>query len=440
MANYVVENFTKVKVYRNFIQGSHKVLINTLSEFFSADVELNFEPLNGLKNVQGDVIREDLPRNVHILDKNTVLLVPSLQKEKQVYVLGIILTSKNIGDRESLKIFNVVAGAISTALKQALPSAFRKCYTLFNEQLITCVVSRYVSKTGYDCYKMHYLLDFFNALRTTTFEGKYFSTGLIITKSLFDFKEQVKSDKGYVAYLNSPKKFSDSIDTRYWYLVDGYTSFYLTDLKKDIHYMYIYNTENQDYLSKILLGNSLHRIDVLLRTNNGRELSVITSNHIEFIYQENVWRFRDYQWLRSRILEELQLQDAVYNAILYFVLYCSKNDTSSIIWIPKDIEKVGDLLKTTHSISKKTFNVIDKQYDGLIKRLLSSDGATVICQDGTIRYYGCIIKMEVTEANVLKGTGETAASRLASNGIAIKISQDGTIKIFLNNKTKIIKF
>ena len=45
--------------------------------------------------------------------------------------------------------------------------------------------------------------------------------------------------------------------------------------------------------------------------------------------------------------------------------------------------------------------------------------------------------MEVADNKTLKGTGETAASRLASNGIAIKISQDGTIKIFLNERTKI---
>lgn len=440
MGNLKIENFTKVKGYRNFIQGAHKVLINTLSDFFSAEVDINFEPLNGFKKVQGNIIRDNIFRNVYVLDKNTILLICSIHVEDIVYVLGIILAAKNIGDRKSSRIFNIVAETISTSLRQAFPTSFRKSYMLVNEQLMTCVVGRYVSKFCYNYYRMHYLLDFFNALRSTTFEGKYFSTGLIITKSLFDFKKQVDDGKGYVMYLNSPKKFSDSIDTRFWYLVDGYTSYYLTDLKKDIHYMYVYNTANQGYLSRILLGKALHRIDVLLRANNGRELSVITSNNIEFIYQENVWRFRDYQWLRSRILEELPLEDKVYNAILYFVLYCSKNDTSSIIWIPKNIDKVGELLKTTHSMSKKSFNVVDKQYDGLIKRLLSSDGATVICQDGSIKYYGCIIKMEVTEANVLKGTGETAASRLASNGIAIKISQDGTIKIFLNDKTKIIKF
>ena len=38
-------------------------------------------------------------------------------------------------------------------------------------------------------------------------------------------------------------------------------------------------------------------------------------------------------------------------------------------------------------------------------------------------------KANVSEVK-LSGSGETAAQLLSSNGIAIKISQDGTIKIF----------
>lgn len=166
-------------------------------------------------------------------------------------------------------------------------------------------------------------------------------------------------------------------------------------------------------------------------------MSVIVSNGIEFIYQENVWRYRNYQWIKNLIREEISLDEDVYNAILYYVLYCSRNDTSSIIWIPKNVDTIKDFLKTSHTISRKPFRIQEPQFDGLIKRLLASDGATVIFPDGTVKYYGCIINMEVTDSKSLKGTGETAASRLASNGIAIKISQDGTIKIFLNGKTKI---
>lgn len=41
---------------------------------------------------------------------------------------------------------------------------------------------------------------------------------------------------------------------------------------------------------------------------------------------------------------------------------------------------------------------------------------------------------------MVKGIGETAASLLAKNGIAVKISQDGTIKVFLNGRNNPLKF
>ena len=72
--------------------------------------------------------------------------------------------------------------------------------------------------------------------------------------------------------------------------------------------------------------------------------------------------------------------------------------------------------------------------------MLSSDGATVIRDTGEIEAFGCMVDMSGAEPTGIKGTGETAAGILAKNGFAIKISQDGTIKVFLNGRDKAIKF
>lgn len=47
-------------------------------------------------------------------------------------------------------------------------------------------------------------------------------------------------------------------------------------------------------------------------------------------------------------------------------------------------------------------------------------------------HYGCIVDMKNLEIKGVKGTGESAAEVLGKNGIAFKISQDGTIKVFMN--------
>lgn len=69
---------------------------------------------------------------------------------------------------------------------------------------------------------------------------------------------------------------------------------------------------------------------------------------------------------------------------------------------PKNVDTIKDFLKTSHTISRKPFRIQEPQFDGLIKRLLASDGATVICPDGTVKYYGCIIKMEVADNKTLR--------------------------------------
>lgn len=433
----VLLEFSKIKGYHNFIQWSHLVLVHTLEEFFSAEVKLEFNPIAQFKRNGICDIENNPYRNVYIVPSDSVILVCNVKSADSCYMLGISLTAKKIGETNNGKIYNIVAIAISEALRIASISCFRKSIELFGENLIVSTIAKYASPT-FNPSKIRYLLRYFNALRSTTFEGKYFSTGLILTISLFDYKKN--ADKGDVMYLTAAKIFSDNIDSRYWYLVDGHSSYYLSDAKKEIHYMFINKSTNQNYIDQVLLSNSLHHRDILFRTDNGRELSVITSDGIEFIYQENVWRYRNFHWLKKIIMEEVNLSEDVYNTLLYYVLYCSKNETSSIIWIPKNEAKISEYLKSSHSVSRKLFKIFDSQFDGLIKRLLASDGATVICKDGTVKYYGCIIDMDAKQTKALKGTGETAASKLASNGIAIKISQDGTIKIFLNNNYKIIKF
>ena len=53
-----------------------------------------------------------------------------------------------------------------------------------------------------------------------------------------------------------------------------------------------------------------------------------------------------------------------------------------------------------------------------------------------LQYFGCVINLNKIKVTGIKGTGELAASALASNGISLKISQDGTIKLFLKKDTK----
>lgn len=131
-----------------------------------------------------------------------------------------------------------------------------------------------------------------------------------------------------------------------------------------------------------------------------------------------------------------------YDMLIRCVLDCSKSDTSSIIWLPKDINTIDNIVleKSKNVFSDKLLNFNDEKNQPIVKRLLSSDGATVIDANGKIRYFGCIADISKATAGGIKGTGETAASLLAQNGMAIKISQDGPIKMFIEDMDGYIPF
>lgn len=120
---------------------------------------------------------------------------------------------------------------------------------------------------------------------------------------------------------------------------------------------------------------------------------------------------------------------------MHYILYCSKNDISSILWIPSssDVKDIDKYVSNKHSHFYSSIKIQDPESEGIFKRFLSSDGATTINSEGKLLYYGCIANLTTEQSNNPKGTGETAASILAKNGIAFKVSQDGTVKIFLGS-------
>lgn len=432
------KNFKRIKGFIEFNQGCAKVLKDTLSEFFSATVNIIDKPLIWLKEYKINI--EDNPnRNVYILKQNKVVLLSSVEFDNKRYYLGIEITAKNIATISVKKLFNITAAAISEALYEALPSRFRKSLILLNNNLIKIIITKYISIRRYNPYKVYFLLEKLLEIRDTTFEGKYFSTGLIVSKSTYLY-ENLPKDKGTLRKLTASTNIFAPVDRRFWYLVDGYTSFYYSTLKKNVSDLLVLNEDTNNYIAKILLSNYLKGGDFLIRTHRGREMSFISSDAIEFLHQENAWRFRDYQWIKEQISSVIKISDDVYYALMFHVLNCSKSDISSIIWIPQNTNpsSINKLIKTRHSLTWKKINILSGMNEQLISRLLSSDGATVFNTEGDLIYYGCIVDNKAIENGGVKGTGESAAS-LAQNGIAFKVSQDGMIKLFLNDRNHIIK-
>lgn len=433
-------NLGNIACFENFRRDAKGIFISTLEMFFSASVEIYEYPLNQVKKHNIDILKTP-KRVVYYLDDNRILLVPHLYKGKEIIAyLGILLEKKGLG--YSKKIFNVLGDTLVKNLTRALIFNFREPIQIIDNNLLIRVIANYFSKGRYNPNRIMFLIEFMNKLRTTSFEGKYFSTGMILTKANYSYRGIYK-DYRFGEAISLTRKYSlntQKIDRRFWFLVDGKNSFYLCNRKFDITHFFCLDEElkQNTYLNNLTLSNTLKGGDVLFRVENEKEFSIITSDGIEFNYNENHWRFRDFSALKKLLLNYAVFPEDIFDSLLFYLFHCSKKAISCIVWIPDDFRRVDNLLKVKNRLFRKKLNISSKKYTNNIIRLLSSDGATVIDNEGFFRYYGCIVDMARVNISGVKGTGESAASILADNGIAIKVSQDGTIKLFVKQNSNAI--
>ena len=100
---------------------------------------------------------------------------------------------------------------------------------------------------------------------------------------------------------------------------------------------------------------------------------------------------------------------------------------AEIVDISSRVESTGT--RKHHSSTTYYDLIIEYEVNGNIytnesrKRILSSDGVTVIANDGKILSHGAIVNLGEVVAKGQVGTGESAAKLLSQNGISIKISQ-----------------
>ena len=94
-------------------------------------------------------------------------------------------------------------------------------------------------------------------------------------------------------------------------------------------------------------------------------------------------------------------------------------------------EKCSKTATINRLISGRKFQELDRKFR---QELIAIDGATVIDHDGTILAVGAIIKIEAGST----GGGRLAAAKTLSNyGIAIKISNDGSMQGFKMDRNKL---
>ncbi len=331
-----------------------------------------------------------------------------------------------------------------TKLSEAVSTQISLCYLqgfnggdwMFGEVFARMIVANCISQKKYDVAKFAHLIEKMEQMAVSTFEGEFFPTGVIVSSDFSKYRENFFE-------FNAVRDIN-YLGKREWFLANGQESFFLLDSNyktRGIYRKYLPSSTDfiNRYFNEYYLAKELNAPDFIVRAVGPNEISVSDADHKEFVKIENVWRYRHPKNITKFLVDHLHIEYRVSYAILFYVLKCSRNHVSSILWIPMDSsEEVINAATTSNRVNiwKRKLHLLDESHQVILEKILASDGAIVIEKNGQVLYESVFadIKESNAEKAKLVGSGETAARFLAKNGVAIKISQDGMIKVFAGDE------
>ena len=436
-----MDNISELKHYSNFRESGQGVLDSYLRNLLNCRVSFQQQKIADFEKVMCIDVTTTVKRSVYILDDDRVVItIKVIDSSSIIAIMPILLRRKDIASVPS-RVLEQLAASITQKITECYLRQFHGGTQLMGTELENLVIARVFSMGVFDPSRFSFLITYLDKLSHTTFEGQFFTTGFILSRSLYDYKKGITKKRNGILYAIDaalPLVRNPKIEKRFWYLVDGKQKFYLFDqtlIIKNAFSITTFNKSWDGFFDSYFLKSVLYGKDVVFRTLCQNRMSIMNADNLEFVKIENVWKLRDYTFLRDYVKKHIRISKRVYTALIYYVLKCSQEEKSSIIWMPKDSAGTAInqylLTKSSVFIPKKT--ILSNVEEDTIMRILTSDGVTVIDKKGTIIYHGGIVDLSASTVKGLAGTGETATKILSDNGIAIKISQDGNIKIFTSS-------
>lgn len=377
-------------------------------------------------------------------DSTLVMLGRLVEGRKLDAAFSLTLRGNNLDGFGYL--FFAFEGALARTLNRSRQFGFNDRPQQFGDELVQLAISRYFSKGYFNYRSFLLLLDLFRKLSTTTFEGRNFTTGLILTPSHYAYAEKHDQSRGgklFPLEKDRPIGLHSGDDKRFWYLADGQTSFFMADRWLNIQDLFVLDAPRRSlasFMDDYSLSSTVKGRDALFRVNGRAEYSVLTSERTEFCFKDNKWHIRNLKTIAAQIRSSLGVDEAFVESLLYFVFLLSRRRCSAILWVPHEITNIQDVMLSRNSLAQRPFSILEDAHTQTIFRQLSSDGATTIAKDGNVVSFGSVVDISKATISGVRGTGETAAALLASRGVAVKVSQDGAIRLYTSAERPPIVF
>ena len=431
--------FCRIKGYRNFKYFGEVILKNTIEKLYNCNIIIwNSTIVKFEEKYKIDILSND-KRFAYKLDDNTIIIIGRIKKcGETICTIPFILHGTFLSAIKGY-VWNQLGSTLTRVISECYDKSFFGSQHMLGEYLVKKVIANTFSKRGFDTNNVFYLIEYLQKLSATTFENEYFKTGFIISRSLYAYMEKENNRKGTIIGLTSGYELlkENVPEKRLWYLVDGEKIFLIFGKQLVVHNLFVKDDDDDgiSYFDTYSLSQTLLGQDVVFRVLGKNQYSILNADGLEFISIENRWKFRDYNVLIRFFKTYGNFSLEIINKIIYFVMYCSHENKSVIIWLPNNTEKdeLKKYILSSNSIISDQLDILNNKLDSLLKRMLTSDGVTAIDSNGKVIFTGGIVDLNsVYLKGKAVGTGESAARLLSCNGVSIKISQDGAIKIFSN--------
>jgi hypothetical protein len=428
-------DFKDLATYRGFRGDAVVALKSAVHRFFNCEVEFIPRARPFLRECFGVELLDNPGRGFYPVNDSEVVIVGRVLVRRDL-ASAFCLHLKGGHFATLHQLLTAFEGSLTYSLSRSYRLKFQDAPMRFGDQLIELFVAKFFSRGRYDYKRFLYLVLLFQKLCATQFEGRFFNTGLILTRSHHAFAEQGDDSRSGTEYpLTEPLQMQvgDVPNKRFWYLADGVTSFFICSRSLLITSLFILSdaTSNpQTFMGNHALGTTLRGSDALFRVMGPAEFSITHPKKIEFVFKDNFWRLRNLPEFKKRI-QDYGLNAPAAEALLFWVSALSRRRQSALIWLYDGDIANSALLITKNYLTRASLSLGEPTHAPTVARILTSDGATIIGSDLTIRAYGCIVDSSQVKSSGARGSGESVASTLGAYGLAIKVSQDGNAKIFL---------
>ena len=414
-----------------------------LGVFFSADAKFVTDSLEEIYSETGvDVVTNKLRTSYKISNNQRLIIVYEHGKNKdpkrEKAVLYKILITSELFSKIPDVYFDYTSIVVSEFFNEYRNHTFVNFYDFNSIDILSkTLVSYMLATSSFRKENIYSWVEKLEKLASTTFEGNYFTTGFILTRRMGKILNKKSEDYECLKFFDSFPIFDFENDyKRYWYLADGINNFFICDKEDKLSYILTIK-KKEEFYKRFFLESFISGQDIVFRSRGNGELSIINKNQIEIIKRENEWKIRSLDSFIEFFKKSCEINEEVAKSFGYYILQCSQNHRSSIFFIPYK-KSTNIIIESTISqkndMQSNNINITNPDYEELLFRIFSSDGANIIDRNGRLLYCGAIVDMEITSKKGMVGTGESAAKSLGKYGVCVKVSQDGKIKIFKNNK------